>query len=226
MRLVDTIKANMAMSDEARFRLILVCGLALVLFIGGWVVLTLRDFDSASLGQPSPRREKAYRTTLAENLRVMRSGMSGVDFVKCGTCRLEKRKRGPITFGALNMLVLEDLSVVLPPDGAADDGGDGDGALGVVRHLGVNDGFLSSRGIPYKFSGVRVVRLAVSRLVREKDVRPVFRAEKAEAVRGGLELSKCEVVTASGELGAVGKALLTKKGRRLHLVWRGGEMEI
>ena len=218
------------MSDEARFRLILVCGLALVLFIGGWVVLALRNFDSASLDQPSPRREKAFRTTLAENLRVMRSGMSGVDFVKCGTCRLEKRKRGPITFGALNMLVLEDLSVVLPADGAvdgaADDGGDGDGALGVVRHLGVNDGFLTSRGIPYKFSGVRVVRLAVSRLVHETDVRPVFRAEKAEAVRGGLELSKCEVVTASGEMGSVGRALLTKKGRRLHLAWRGGEMEI
>ena len=219
------------MSDEARFRLIVACGLVLALFVGGWALLAFRALDFGGFDRSVSRREKTYRTTLAGNVRVTRQGMGTVDFVKCGTCRLEKRKRGSITLGAFNMLVLEDLSVVLPMDDSAADVPaegveDGHASTGVIRHLGVNDGFLASRGVPYKFSGVRIVRLAVSRLAREKDVRPVFRAAAAEAVRGGLELSQCEVSMASGEMSSVGKAMLTKKGRRLHLVWRGGEMEI
>ena len=215
-------------SDGTRFGLIVAGGLALTVLAGSAAWLAIRHADSIALADSRPAAvPKTYRQTLAKNLRVVRSEMACVDFVKCGTCRLEKRKRGPITLGALNMLVLEDLSVVLPDDETPEGGGgERDDTMGVVRHLGVNDGFLSSRGIPYRFSGVRIQRLAVSRFVREKGVQPVFRAEQAEAVRGGLELSHCEVAMVSGEMSSIGKAMLTKKGHRLHLAWRGGEMEI
>ena len=39
--------------------------------------------------------------------------------MRCGKCFLEKMRKGVLTFGGLNVLVLEDLKVVIPPAEAA-----------------------------------------------------------------------------------------------------------
>lgn len=206
-------------------------GLAGLCLIGWCTVAALRyvDVDVGAKEQSKPKKEKVFRRTLAENIRVTDQKVRGVDLVSCGVCRLEKRKKGFLTLGGMNVLVLEDLSVVIPPEtedvsGRAG-GSSADDAADIVRRLGVSGGFLSSRGLPVKFSGLRISRLKVDRLA-SGEVKQVFRAASAKAVKGGLSLSGCEVALPSGGTSLVGKALLAKKGNRLRLSWAGGEREI
>ena len=205
-------------------------GLA-VLCIAGWcVVSALRYVDQgAAKVDTSKPKGKVLRRTLAENVRVTDKKVRGVDLVSCGVCRLEKRKTGLLTLGGMNVLVLEDLSVVIPQEeegvGERAEGDAAGDAADIARRLGVSGGFLSSRGLPVKFSGLRISRLKVDRLA-SGEVQQVFRAASAKAVKGGLSLSGCEVALPSGGTSLVGKALLAKKGNRLRLSWAGGEREI
>ena len=217
--------------ERARFR-ILVCGVLLAAGASALAMYAaLRWTDGGPSG--SAARAKVFKRTLVEGLRVSRHGVYGVDFVKCGACRLEKRKRGPFTLGGMNVLVLEDLEVVLPKDETADGGGTsaggGGGAEGdsraVVRRLGISDGFLAKQGLPYKFSGVRVSNLAVGRLTESNTVERAFSARAGEAKRGGLALSGC-VVFSGGAEAHVGHATLVMSSGRLRLVWQGGEMDL
>ena len=171
---------------------------------------------------------KVYRRTVAENLRVTRRGVYGVDFVKCGSCRIEKRKRGPLTFAGLNVLVMDDLSIVLPPREERDDEREatGDSPRDLARRLGVSDGFLSGRGMPLKFSGLRITGLTVNRLADGNKPELLFSAKTAEAVRGGLTLHGCTVAQPSGKTESVGKAMLIRSKKSLRLTWSGGEMDL
>ena len=254
------------MNEERKFWLVLAGGLLLALAaaLGTWQAL--RQIDSAGIigsDRASSGRKKVFQQTFVEGLRVTRHGFRGVDFLQCGKCRLEKRKQGFITFGGFNVLVLEDLSIVLPPDGVTVDdsnvsAGDSDtfarasagdsnesagvsakhgnrkaklkssrnGILDIVRYFGVDDGFLANRGLPARFSGLRIERFKVGRLVGDAEVRPLFKASMAEAVRGGLKLSHCEVALEDGRMESVGKAMLTRKGGKLRLSWPGGDMDL
>ncbi len=201
---------------EMTIFLLLVAVAVLVVFYGG-----------ATESNPVAPQEKVFRRTLAEGVSVTRHGVYGVDFVKCRSCRLEKRKRGPLTFGGLNVLVMEDLSIVIPPvvgEKSADVADDSPRSL--VRRLGVSDGFLTGRGLPVKFSGLRISNLEVSRLADGNRPELVFSARKAEAVRGGLALAGCVIVRPTGERENVGKAMLRKTKQKLCLSWRGGELDL
>ena len=171
--------------------------------------------------------KKEYGRTLAEGLRVGRHGLYGVDLVKCKSCRLQKRKHGLFTLGAMNVLVIDDLSVVLPRDEgaapAAPDEGDND-ARALVRRIGVSDGFLSGRGIVPKFSGLKINGLSVSRLTDENKPVIAFTARSAEAVRGGLRLSGCIVHGDAQTSRPVSGAMLARSDRKLCLTWNGGQM--
>ena len=210
---------------RVRDRLFIIGGAAcfLLLVVGAVAIAVLSTTD----GRVEEAQTKVFRKTLAEDLRVTRHGVYGVDFVKCRSCRLEKRKRGPLTFGGLNVLVMEGLSIVIPPDEgeksveAADDS-----PRSLVRRLGVSDGFLTGRGLPVKFSGLRISNLEVSRLSDGNRPELVFSAQKAEAVRGGLALAGCVIVRSTGERENVGKAMLKKAKQKLCLSWRGGEMDL
>lgn len=213
--------------DRYRFAVFAAVGLAVCCLVGWGTFVALRCVDE---GTPKSRtaRNKVFRRTLAENVRVTRQGFRGIDFVSCGVCRLEKRKKGFLTLGGMNVLVLEDLSVVIPPEAVGDGGksdiADGNGdTVDIMRRLGVSDGFLANRGMPVRFSGVRVSHLAVDRMTDGEVREAVFRATSANAVKGGLALSGCEVAMPSGEMSRVGKAMLAKRGHRLCLSWAGGE---
>ena len=215
-------------SDGTRFGLIAAGGVALAAFVGSATWLAIRHADSTS---PADSRSaavpKVYRQTLAKNLRVRRPGIRGVDFVKCGSCRVEKRKAGFLTLGGMNVLVLEDLSVVLPrmeSDPKSTDRGGGD-ARSIVQRMGVSDSFLKERGLPRKFSGLRISNLSVSRLSETNTAEPAFSARSAEATRGGLRLSGCMVHNADGAI-AVRGAMLTHADKKLRLVWSGGKMDL
>lgn len=177
--------------------------------------------------------EKQFSRVLVEGLQIPRHGHYGIDFVKCGSCRLEKRRKGFLTFGGLNVLAIDDLQVVLPPKTNNDsmvqvDIGQCDiGPQPIVRSLGVTEGFLTRHGIPCKFSGLRIKALSVNRLSGDGQcVEKVFSAGSADAVRKGLSLSRCTIFVnrPSGEF--VGDATLLKAGDELRLVWQGGEIRL
>ena len=215
-------------SDGTRFGLIAAGGVALAALVGFGSWLAIRHLDSAgSADRRSHVGAKSYRQTIAENLRVTRHGIRGVDFIKCGSCRVEKRKKGFLTLGGMNVLVLEDLSVVLPrmePELKSPDR-NGSDARSIVRRMGVSDGFLKERGLPMRFSGLKISNLSVSRLSEANTAEPALSARSAEAVRGGLRLSGCMVHNADGAI-AVRGAMLTHADKKLRLVWSGGKMDL
>ena len=219
----------MDFSDERiRFSLLLAGGILVMLAAGLCIWGALQWEDERP--SPSEPKKKVFRTTLAEGLRISKDGFPGIEFVKCGKCRLEKRKHGVLTFGGMNVLVLENLDVIVPPDEPCDEkrkgsSPDDENPKAVVRRLGVSNEFLSARGLPVRFSGVRIERLSVCRLEGSNTVVRVFTARRAEAKRGGLELSGCRIARGDGAE-PVDHARLKLEGRALRLVWKGGEMDV
>ncbi len=174
------------------------------------------------------QRDKTYTRTLAEGVKIGRHGLYGVDLVTCGSCRVQKRKRGIFTLGAMNVLVLDDLKVVLPPDteDSAQRSEEGGPAKDIVRRMGISDGFLKDRGLPMKFSGLKINELSVSRLKTDNTPEKAFTAKSAEAVRGGLKLSGCVVYGSDGSHQPVSGAVVARTDRKLRLKWNGGSMDL
>ncbi len=202
-----------------------------VVFLAGVAAISLlavRHLDVLDT-QPEERRQKVLRRTIAKDINVGGHGLYGVDLVRCRSCRIEKRKQGLFTLGGLNVLVLEGLSVVLPPASTAQKDGELDQPSSMsqlARDLGVSDGFLSARGVAPKFSGLKVLGLSVSRLVDGNKSEKAFSAQTAEAVRGGLKLKDC-VIYAEGESPRpVAGAMLARAGGKLCLSWDGGRMDL
>lgn len=175
---------------------------------------------------------KWYSISLAEGVRVGRHGMYGVDFVKCDSCRIEKLRRGPLSFGGFNVLVLENLEIVMPERDVASVAREtsttkSDSVHELARDLGLTDGLLTSRGIPLKFSGIKISGFRASRLAGDgKSVRPAFAAVGAESAVGGLELYDCIIHLRDGKSESVGKAMLVKEDGAFCLKWNGGEMTL
>jgi hypothetical protein len=96
----------------------------------------------------------------------------------------------------------------------------------MARRMGVSDSFLSARGMPISFSGLKINGLSVGRLAAENKPEPAFAAKSAKAVRGGLELSGCVVYDAPDESRHVSNATLAYIDRKLRLTWDGGEMDL
>lgn len=222
------LSACFADRSASRFWL-LTGGVLLGMVLVGWGTWNLACHMDAVRLPNRPDSTKEFRRPVAEGLRVTRHGIWGIDLVRCGVCRLEKRKKGLLTFGGFNILVLEELSVVLPPDSPrvseeveprpAND------SRAVMRGLGVSDDFLLWRGVPARFSGVSVKGLTVSRLSDDKTrSEALFQADSAEAVREGLALTGCRVFESSGKSRPVRKAILAMSRRSLVLRWQGGEM--
>ena len=218
-------------NEKRRFNILLIGTCAIIVFMVFGTMYVLGYVDGANLKVESVRAKK-YVRTLVEGLRVSKNGVYGIDFVKCGSCRLEKMRKGPLTFGGFNVLAIEDLQVVLPSEAEVAQNVQNEKGLGrpesysIAKRLGISDGFLSSHEIPFKFSGLRINLLAVNRLSDDgKGVEKVFAAEKAEAVRGGLSLSGCTIFRSRTKGEFVGKAMLSKSGSGLCLAWRGGEMK-
>ena len=187
--------------------------------------------QSADTAAQTPARPKVFKRALAEDLRLTRHGVYGVDFIRCGVCRLEKRKRGALTFGGFNVLVLEDLRVVLPPGGVEKETDAtprrSDDPRSVVRRMGISEDFLSGRGILFKFSGVRISKLEVNRLEGTNTVVRVFTASGAESAREGLALTGCRLFRGGDDAGElVGKARLKLADGKLRLIWPGGDLDV
>ena len=204
-----------------------------LVLIGCAVAVAFQWRDDASTEKGS--RTTRFGQTLAEGVNIRKHGYYGIDFIKCSACRIEKRKLGPLTLGGFNVLVLEDLSLVLP-------NADGDGtsslpvgsrvprdregvtAKDIVSNLGISDRFIQMRGGDLKFSGLKLTNFELATLDAATNVCPRFIAASGEAKRDGLHLAGC-VITEGGVSNRVGNAVL-KTDPNLHLIWAGGELKI
>ena len=216
------------MNWSMKFAATIAGALAFVMSAGALAFFAARyvNFDEVSESKP---RQKHYRETLVEGLAVNRHGLYGVDLVRCRSCRVEKRKKGIFTLGGFNVLVIDDLDIILPPEEGCErpaTEGDGDSPRSMARRMGVSDSFLSARGMPISFSGLKINGLSVGRLTAENKPEPAFAAKSAKAVRGGLELSGCVVYDAPDESRHVSNATLAYIDRKLRLTWDGGEMDL
>ena len=193
---------------------------ALVPFVPGWL-----DRLNPETEKAKPRRTKTFRQTLAQGVHM--AGASGVEAVRCRTCTLEKRRKGPFTLGGFNVLRLEGLRVVMPldarpPRSSGRERDKEEGPQEVANYLGIGRSFLQIRGVKEKFSGLLVDSLEVAEL-DGTNVVTVFTAEHGEAKRDGLHLTGCVVF--SPDTNAVGKAVLKVKPRP-QLNWKGGSLDL
>jgi len=154
---------------------------------------------------PPPEKDKApvRERNLAEGVRLSRHGLYGIDLVKIGRAHMRKLRKGPFTIGAINELVLEDVSLTLPEElwrdeeaSEAEGGAPGEQPTGPKRmlsKLGIKtDSLRMGERVP-RFSALAIRNLCVARLEGTNAV-PWFAARSGEAKRSGLELEDGYVI--------------------------------
>lgn len=176
-----------------------------------------------------PARPKVYSRVLAEGVRYRDLETLGVDRFAFRQCRVEKRRSGALTFGAFNVLVVDELVLNLapattPPAPAAAD------AVSARRVAdSFAETFLHSQGLGAgRFSGVCVNGLTVNRVLSNRTER-VFTAARAESAVGqaGLRLRQCMVYAPDGTPQRVDKArLLLQPTRKLVYTQSGIERSV
>lgn len=188
---------------------------------------SLRTMDEGPL-PPAPPPPKVFTREVARDVSVRLRSTPGAETVRCGECRVEKRRMGAFSIGGMNTLRLRDLAVVLPPADAVPDRADGDGrhagARALLGALGVSDGFLTGQGVRERFSGLTVDGLSVA-VYTNGAAQPVFAAARAELKASGLALKDCRLVE-GGATNRLAKARLVRHHRGLLLKWHGGERRI
>ena len=181
--------------------------------------------------QPSARSSKTFGRDVADTVRVW-NPKTGVDCIRIKSCRLEKRKMGPVTLGGLNVLLLEDVVLNLPfPDdivtnlaqsasvaisGDAESRKPGDDPV-----LALLSGIVPSS---VRASSIRISGLAVNRVEGDGRVAPVFAADEMRNRGKTLLLAGCRVIKGS-VTNFVGEAVLMLKPNAL-LTWEGGQLPL
>jgi len=175
---------------------------------------------------PAPEKGKAPVRTqdLAEGVRLSRHGLYGVDLVSIGKAHMRKLRKGPFSIGAINELVLEDVSLALPEEiwregignrekgvgeGEGEEKGEGRRETGpkkMLTRLGIKTDNLRMGGRMPRFSALVIRNLRVARLEGTNAV-PWFAAEHGEAKREGLSLENGYTVE-SGKTNAWKEAIL------------------
>ena len=183
------------------------------LVAGVWVA---RHSDDWLARRPSPGPQKRYSTEIAEGVRLRDFRHFGIDLLSFKSCRIEKLRRGPVTLGAFNVLVLEEVVVHLVPSAGQDatfaPAGSKpvqDDSLEAFAHLFKGVQGLASK----KFSNVRIKGLAVNRWADGATER-LFTAASAEGGVGTgrhIRLDGCVVFEPDGAAKAVGAARLVLK---------------
>lgn len=166
---------------------------------------------------------KRYEYDLAEGFRLRHSKFP-VDSVFFKSCRIEKMRKGPLTFGGFNVLQVEGLELNLPfPNAEGEYLSGTNEILRASSQIGLPESVRTCVGLGKgKFSAIQIKGLTVNRIAGET-VSPVFSASYAKSKGKSLELSECTVLK-NGRSNEVGKATLFLRPARL--VWNGGKLDL
>lgn len=196
--------------------------LAAVLVFFALLVFVPTALDRFDVKVKLPRMGKWYSQVLTEEAVINKHGVYGVDFVRCRRCSVEKLRKGPLTFGGLNTLVLEGLEVVLPPETSEVTATGSSTPKEIVGRMGMDDGFFRAQGASRKFSALRVEDLTVS-LLHGTNVVRAFSAAHGEAKQDGLHLRDCVIMRETTN--RVPRALLKVKPS-VRLEWAGDAWDL
>ena len=189
---------------------------AVVAFVGMLMLcVTITRSDKTRLSETRTAPPiKTFSIDVTEGFRYRDFQHFGVDLLAFNACRIEKLRRGAVSFGAFNVLVLDDVIINLPKKMS----GTGDVATSEAKEQwGLDkmntDGFVtlfkSVQGlVGKKFSGVHVNELVVNRLVDGKTER-LFFVKMAEGGIGKgehIQLEGCVVYSSDGTGQNVGSA--------------------
>ena len=195
--------------------------LAVVAFVGTLILcarVTCPDKTRLSETQTSSPT-KAFSVNVAEEFRYREFHHLGVDLLAFKACRIEKLRRGAVSFGAFNVLVLDDVTINLPTKTSGPDNVETseDGERWSLNKLNTDDFitvFKRLQGLTEKkFSGVRVNELAVNLLENDKPER-LFSVKLAEGGIGKgehIHLEGCVIYSATGAGETIGPARIELK---------------
>jgi len=183
-------------------------------YVNGWLNDSRRSFQT----------QKSYSRLIAEGVHYRDYQMFGVDRMAFKRCVVEKRRSGAITFGAFNVLVVDELSVTFNVRSEKPGKTDADTPETFAHAL------ISAQGLnAARFSGMRINGLIVNRCV-SNGVKRVFSAKLAETgqrANEGLRLHACAIVETDGEETQVNDAhLLFRPEPLLVCQMKGGERRI
>ena len=160
-------------------------------------------------------RQKSSSRLIAEGLRYRDCQTEGFDRFAFKRCRLEKRRKGAIIFGAFNVLAVDGLVVNLPCASAASSGSDSPAPEAPSSWLkdGLAETFLKSQSLGIgRVSALQINGLTVNRCFSNR-VELIFSAAQADSgmSKDGLRLRGCVVHTSDGRDARVNAARLIVK---------------
>lgn len=166
-------------------------GALLLLVAFAWIVI--RVAFSTSHDVENLEGNKRYAFDVAEGFRL-RNPKLPVDSIAFRTCRVEKMRRGVLTLGGFNVLIIDDLVLNLPLGrNDLDETPDTNEVRCLSAQVGLTDAVRKSVGLGgRKFSGIRINGLVVNRIMGDR-VQPVFTAYTAENRGKSLALKGCVV---------------------------------
>lgn len=187
-----------------------------------------------NVAPPEPVKPKIFSQLIAEGLRYRDSQNISVDRFAFKSCRIEKRRKGGITFGAFNVLVVDGLVLNLPAEASVPVNSEpvGGSSFSWMKDDGLEETLLRSRGMGIgvgRVSGMRINGLTVNRCDETNGVRFIFSAALAESGMGKeeLRLQECEVRTPDGSKVRANKArLILKPEPKLVYVKDGVEQSV
>ena len=110
--------ALLTTSGDGMARTLLILGAVLLLLVGllsNHIGSALDRHLSNLAPDPSNDRKKVYTVELASGLDYRLGAYPETRLLYFDECRIEKRKHGGFSFGALNILVIDQLEITLPP---------------------------------------------------------------------------------------------------------------
>ena len=201
--------------------------LALVCVGIGAAAVVVGLFGLRLIRPAGPCGPRSFGRDVADAVRLY-DPKTDLDCIRIASCRLEKRKMGPLTLGGLNILVLQDVVLNLPLPievetnlvQAVRRGGTGSVPSAAASKMPLD--FLSGL-IPAsaRASGIRIAGLSVNR-VADGRVVPMFAADELRNRGRVLALAGCRVFE-GGATNLVGEATLTL-GADAALTWKNGRL--
>ena len=209
--------------------LVVISVAALLAAVGASVWVTRRG-DVQQPNTRGPARAKVFSTDVMEDVRLRDFQHFGVDLLAFQSCRIEKLRRGAVTFGAFNVLVLDSVTVNLPSEMSdhhstkTSEDGQEPGKANTEDFIKL---FKSVQGLTgKKFSGVQINGLEVNRWADGKAER-LFSAKSAEGGIGvgeHIRLEGCVVYSPDGTGDTVGMARIELKPKPT-LVYKKNNVE-
>jgi hypothetical protein len=197
---------------------------------------TLYWWKDDNVASPEPVKPKIFSQLIAEGLRYRDSQNMGIDRFAFKSCRIEKRRKGAITFGAFNVLVVDGLVLNLPAEASIPVNSEpvGGSSFSWMKGDGLDETLLRSQGERLgmgvgRVSGIRINGLTVNRCDDTNGVSFVFSAALAESGTGKeeLRLQECAVRKPDGSKVRVNKArLILKPDPKLVYVKDGVEQSV